>query len=85
MQKYLPFIMYYEVCCSRKVNCLQTCEHMITLWAIKVYMFMKFPIHTRVFEALRETFNSIIISCGCMLLFTNMSLSCKHSSEVVST
>ena len=27
----------------------------------------------------------ILISCGCMLLFTNMSLSCKHLSDGVST
>ena len=27
----------------------------------------------------------ILISCGCMLLFINMSLSCKHFSDGVST
>ena len=48
MQKYLPFIMYCEVCCclcTCKVNCLQTIEHMGAHWAIKVYVFVKFHIH----------------------------------------
>ena len=43
LQKYLPFIMYCEVCCQ--VNCLQTCEHMSAHWAIKVNVFVKFCIH----------------------------------------
>ena len=42
MQKCLPFIMYFEVCCQ--VNCLQTCECMSACWAIKVDVFVKFHI-----------------------------------------
>ena len=34
---------------------------------------------------LRETCKNILISCGCMLFFTNMSLSCKYASNGVST
>ena len=39
MQKCLPFILYFEVCCQ--VNFLQTCERMSAYWAIKVYVFVK--------------------------------------------
>ena len=42
MPKYLPFIMYCEVCCCLHVK---TFEHMSAHWAIKVYVFAKFHIH----------------------------------------
>ena len=44
LQKYLPFIIYCEVC-TCKVNCLQTFQHISTHWAIKVYVSVKSHIH----------------------------------------
>ena len=43
MQKYLLFIMHYEVRCCLHVKL--TCEHISAHLAINVYMFMKFHIH----------------------------------------
>ena len=42
-------------------------------------------ISTRVFEILWETWKRHLISCGCLLLFTNMQLSCKHVNGGVNT
>ena len=68
---YLPFIMYYgnALWFTCELHYLPIFEHMSIHWAIKVYMLVKFHIHTRVFEILREM---LLIYCGCMLLFTNM-------------
>ena len=48
MQKYLPFIMDYGSALlffACKLHYLQTFEHMIALWAVKSYVFVKFHIH----------------------------------------
>ena len=66
-----------------KLHCLQIFEHMSANWTAKVEVFceVSYIISTRVFKVLRET--CILISCGRVLLFTNMYLSCIHVRDGV--
>ena len=81
MQKYLPFIMYYGsalllfIC---KVHCLQTFWQVTAHWVIGPYLGTKFQTCISYsfwdtgIQTEEQERKDILISCGCMLLFTNM-------------
>ena len=71
MQKYLPFIMYFGNALLLFTHKVQTFDHLSAHWAIKVCVCEVFIyISTTVFEIIFG--KDMLISCGCLLLFTNM-------------
>ena len=77
----LPFIMYYGsalLLFTRKLHCLQTFWLVPAHWVVRSYLSTKFQTcisygfgDTGIQTEERER-QDILISCGCMLLFTNM-------------
>ena len=69
----LMYILWGLLLFTHKVHCLQTCEHTSTHWVIKVYVVVKFYIHTDI----KKTWEDILISCGCMLFLKTCNLVAK--------